>query len=195
MIDPHVAIEDLDPDGFALLNAIAAERLYRRTRELHVLHRSGVVVRSVRTDGGPVDVSTADPHAIRTEHDVDRVICVDVDRAGDLAGALAEAALGTATQPDAIVASTRAFWTHPAVTTSPDPPGPARWYDELAARLVSIPDGGWIALHLTDIDLRVALQVTGGRIIRITSQPATQPAQTLELTTTELLDPATWPQR
>jgi hypothetical protein len=163
VIDPAVRIEDVDPVGFARLNAALARRDAQTRSTLTVIHRAGVVNQASAPNVSDID----DPDALRAAHGVDEVVLLDQDGLDDLSARLADAARHAVDQAGLLAACRQIYLDHWAVTVVPRP-GPSRWapVEELVA---AVPDGGWLVGR--DECWTVAAQVQGGRIVRITSHP------------------------
>lgn len=124
MIDPAIRMVDVEPDGFAIVSQLMSEHLHQPQKELHVLHRDGVITRAVLTQTG-VDLSLigtpfTGARALYDEGQLSRVIAVDEVLLSDLGPSLAEA--GSApTQDEMFVRSRRTFLASPAVDVYPAP--------------------------------------------------------------------------
>ncbi|MDQ1437162.1 MAG: hypothetical protein QOK43_791 [Acidimicrobiaceae bacterium] len=163
MIDPGVAIVDVDPEAFAHLNAVLSKR-----------DRSGPSSVTVVHDGIE---SVGDLASLRQAHGVDEVVLLDRRGLDDLSGQLVELARQTDDQGDLLVQCRQAYVGHWAVTIVPPPAttnavgsGPAEGesgWAPVQRLLASVPDGQWVAAMAGEWSL--AAQVRGGRIVRITS--------------------------
>jgi hypothetical protein len=163
MIDPRIAIEDVDPDGFARVNAALSQRERSARTTLSVLHEDGRVLHATAT--GVDDAAIRDPEALRVEHGVDEVVLLDRRGLDDLCACLVELARSTDDQGVLLAACRDAYLDHWAVTVVPRP-APSRWPE--VQRLVNrVGDGEWLVAECGDFTL--AGEVRGGRIVRITS--------------------------
>lgn len=154
MIDPRVAIEDVDPDAFAHINAVLSRRDRSTQSTVTVVH-----------DGVG---SLGDVEALRREHGVDELVLLDRAGLDDLSARLVGIAKQTDNQGDLLVRCRQAYVDHWAVTVVPPPAPPTGWAP-VQALLASVPDHHWIEVQAGDWVL--AAEVEGGRVVRITSSP------------------------
>jgi hypothetical protein len=193
MIDPRIAMHDLDEGGWPVLTRFAAQRDRTPPDELHVLHEAGSVLSAVLSSRGPLaelpalgSDLRADARRLRDEYGVHRVVLVDAD---GLAPVLAvERTHGTkdTTQPELLSALQAAFWSNPGVVTDPPPPAPGRWPDVFAL-LAARGDG---SITLTTESIRLVGRTRGGRLVEVTTlhERPDDVVLALELTDTELAE-------
>lgn len=157
MIDPAVAIEDVDPAAFAHLNEV----LSRRDRA------AAATSKTIVHDGVE---ALGDLDALRQEHGVDELVLLDRRGLDDLSAQLVEAARQTDDQGELLARCRQVYVNHPAVSFVPVPPaeGPGAW-GAVQQVLDSVPDGQWVRAEAGAWVL--AAQVREGRIVRITSEP------------------------
>lgn len=165
MIDPRVRIEDVDPDAFAHLNKVLSQRDRQGPNTLTVVHDNGRVVQA--TMPGITDDDIRDLEELGRQHGVDEVVLLDRRGLDDLSAQLVELARSTDDQGVLLSQTRDVYLGHWAVTVVP-PPGPSRW-PALREALNAVPDGAWLVAEADDFKL--AAQVRGGRIVRITSYP------------------------
>ncbi|MDX6272909.1 MAG: hypothetical protein QOJ92_119 [Frankiales bacterium] len=172
MIDPAIAMHDLDDGGWAVLTRWAAQRDRTPPDELHVLHESGRVLSAVLSSSGPLaELPVLGPdlevtaRALRDEYGVQRVVIVDAD--GLTPVLAAEAAHGTrhTTQPELLAALQAAFWSSPGVVSDSPPPPPGQW-PVLFRRLAHLGDG---SITLVTDSIRLVGRVRGGRLVEVTT--------------------------
>jgi hypothetical protein len=175
LIDPGIAIHDLDGSGYEALVGVLQARDRNRPAELHVLHESGRVVSVVHTTEGPVpgphpDVADAAALAaeLRRRHGVERVVVADADR---LAASVAEAEQKGALDRSQVTLFDRmsgAFWTSPGVVA--DPPPTASLWAQVEQAFGRLPDGPF-AVVAGDV-LRMSVRVRDGLVVELTRAPA-----------------------
>lgn len=154
MIDPRVAIEDIDPEAFAHINAVLSRR-DRSTQSSATVVHGGVG-------------SLGDVEALRRAHGVDELVLLDQAGLDDLSARLVDIARQADNQGDLLVRCRQAYVDHWAVTIVPPPAPPTGWAP-VQLLLASVPDHHWIEVQAGDWVL--AAKVEGGRVVRITSVP------------------------
>jgi hypothetical protein len=154
VIDPRVAIEDVDPKAFAHINAVLSRRDRSTQTSTTVVH-------------GGVG-SLGDVEALRRAHGVDELVLLDQAGLDDLSAQLVEIAKQADNQGDLLVRCRQAYVDHWAVTIVPPPAPPTGWAP-VQHLLASVPDHHWIEVQAGDWVL--AAEVEGGRVVRITSVP------------------------
>jgi hypothetical protein len=193
VIDPAIAMHDLDDGGWAVLTRYAARRDRTPPDELHVLHEGGRVLSAVLSSSGPLaelpvlgaDLA-ADARRLREQHDVHRVVLVDADALAPVLAAEQQHGGKDTTQPELLAALQRAFWSSPGVVSDQPPPPEGRW-PELFARVGGLGDG---SITLTTESIRLVGRLRAGRLVEITTLRA-QPDDVvlaLDLTDDELAD-------
>lgn len=158
MIDPGVAVVDVDPEGFALVNAALSSR-----------QRTEPATATVVVDGPEGLAALGDLEALRQAEGVDRLVVLDRQRLDDLSAAFVEAARETDDQGRLLAKCREIYVNHPAVTLVPCPSDAASGWVPVGDLLESIEDGHWIRAVIGDWGL--AAELCGGRIVRITSSP------------------------
>lgn len=174
MIDPGVAIHDLDGSGYEALVGVLHARDRDRPPELHILHESGRVLSVVHTVDGPIpgphpEVTDPDalPADLRRHYGVERVVVADADR---LAASVVEAERRGALDRSQVTLFDRmsdAFWTSPGVATDPAPT-PSLW-PEVERAFARLPDGPF-AIVADDV-LRMMVRMRDGLVVELTRAP------------------------
>lgn len=133
MLDPSIAMHDLDGCGFDLLNALAERRQVNSVHELQVLHESGRVLAVVDSRVGSLigpHPPVVDPAAAviywRTRTGAERVLLADADTFRYLARLEANCAGTDCSQAELFTRLTAAFWTAEGVVADP-PVDPTDW--------------------------------------------------------------------
>lgn len=155
MIDPRVAIEDVDPDAFARVNAAVSNRDRSQPTTATVVH-DGI------EEFGDLD-------ALRRERGVEQLVLLERRGLDDLSAQLVEAARQTDDQGELLIKCRQIYVNHPAVTLVPCPSVTGQGWDRVRALLGSIEDGQWVRAVVGEWEL--AAEIHGGRIVRITSKP------------------------
>lgn len=155
MIDPRIAIEDVDPDALARVNAALSSR-DRALRATKTIVHNGVE-------------ALGDLEALRREHGVDELVLLDRTRLDDLSAQFVEAARATDDQGELLARCREIYVNHPAVTLVPCPAGEGPGWASVQRLLRSIKNGRWITAVVGE--WRLAAEINGGRIVRITSSP------------------------
>ena len=181
MIDPGVRIVDVDPDGFAALSASLVQRDRRPRREVSIVHRGGVVRKAVATfdtevglgAGDRIDDARSAGGRVQRHTGADLVTVIDEEAIADLSPRLVEVAKQCRSQAE-LLWRARVLWQgHQGVVTVPDP-SPPRW-PIVAEVVAAVPDGHWIIMESAGEDgslaMRLAGEVIGGLLVRITSVP------------------------
>jgi hypothetical protein len=193
VIDPAIAMHDLDEGGWSELTRLAAQRDRTPPDELHVLHESGRVLSAVLSSRGPLAelpeldadlVTTA--RRLRGEYGVHRVVIVDADDLAPVLAAEREHGTKDTTQPELLSALRIAFWSSPGVVTDPPPPPSGQW-PTVFRRLAELGDG---SITLTTKEIRLVGRLRGGRLVEVTTL-RTQPDDVvlaLDLTDAELAE-------
>jgi hypothetical protein len=149
---------DLDPDAFGAVCDWAGRFVNRPSRELHVLHQRGAVVRATE----PLDQDHLGPdlaaaaRSLRQRLGVDRVVLADVDGLRALAPALAAAGAPDQDQPTMLRRCAALFWGSDAVVTDPAPPADA--WAVVADLLAALPSPSTVSIagfEATVVDGRV----------------------------------------
>ena len=173
MIDRAVAVEDVDPDAFAHVNAV----LSRRDRSTE----SSVTV--VLDDVGTL----TDVEGLCAQHGAepgDGLVLLDRSGLDDLSARFVELAKQTDDQGLLLARCRQAYLDHPAVTRlSPlpalGPAAPTIGWAEVQSLLDGIPDGEWIEVVAGDWVL--AAEIQNGSIVRITSRPPGEATRALRV--------------
>ena len=154
MIDPSVAVEDVDPEAFAHVNAVLSRRDRSTQSSVTVVHE-GVG-------------SLAEAEAVRERHGVDQAVLLDRRGLDDLSEQLVALARSTRDQGELLAGCRQAYLDHWAVTVVPAPSSSDAW-SPVRRLLESVPDGEWIEVAAGEWTL--AAQLRDGSIVRITSRP------------------------
>lgn len=154
MIDARIAIEDVDPEALAHINAVLCRR-----------DRSTQTVVTVVHDGVG---SLGDVEELRRQRGADELVLLDRAGLDDLSAQLVQIAKDTGDQGELLVRCRQAYVDHWAVTIVP-PPAPRNGWAPVQELLRKVPDGHW--MEATAGSWTVAAQVRDGRIVRITSSP------------------------
>lgn len=155
VIDPGIAIEDVDPDALARVNAALSSR-DRAQRATKTIVHDGVE-------------ALGDLEALRREHDVDELVLLDRTRLDDLSAEFVDAARATDDQGDLLARCRQIYVNHPAVTLVPCPAAGGPGWGPVQRLLRSIANGRWITVLVGE--WKLAAEINGGRIVRITSSP------------------------
>ena len=172
MIDPAIAMHDLDEGDWAAFTRLASRRDRTPPDELHVLHEDGRVIAAVLSSRGPLpelpELSSdllADARRLREEHGVHRVVIVNANELGPVFEAEIEYGGKERTQPELLAGMQAAFWASPGVVADPPPPPPGQW-PAAFARLAELGDGSVV---LTTETIRLRGRLLGGRLVEVTT--------------------------
>jgi hypothetical protein len=179
MLDPTVAIHDLDGCGFELLNELLARRDLSTDPHVQVVHEHGLVLSALHSSRGvlpgpyPADAAGY----WRTVTGAERVVLVDLDALSGLLDLEHDLAAPEHSQTELLTGLTAAFWASDAVYADP-PVTPGSW-PALAARLRQLADV--TLLLVADRDGTPALRLAGrfsrGRLVELTGFPRQRLAQ------------------
>lgn len=177
MIAPDIAIERLEPEGFAHLCGVLSRRGRGGDPEIQILHERGEVLKVVHSEKGSIDdfnepfeEPSRRAAEILKSSAVSRVVMLDKQRLGDLSARQVELAKASPTQTELLWNCAELFWEHPAISTAPDRPR-SPW-DRISKHLTSLGDDFWILLAAwrgEDLFLTLAAHLEKGNITRLTS--------------------------
>lgn len=184
MLDPTVAIHDLDGCGFELLNELLARRDLSTDPHVQVVHEHGRVLSALHSSRGvlpgpyPPVTEPADAAGYwRTVTGAERVVLVDLDALSALLDLEHDLAAPEHSQTELLTGLTAAFWASDAVYA--DPPVTRGSWPALAARLQQLADV--TLLLVADRDGTPALRLAGrfsrGRLVELTGFPQQRLAQ------------------
>lgn len=155
MIDPAVAVEDVDPEAFAHMNAVLSRRDRSTQSTVTVVHEGVETV--------------ADTEVLRQRHGTEQVVLLDRRGLDDLSAQFVALAKSTEDQGELLARCRQAYLGHWAVTVAPAPSDASDPWAPVRRLLESVPDGEWVEVVAGEWVL--AAELRRGNIVRITSRP------------------------